>query len=146
MKKTHYELLQVLPTASTKIIKAAYLSLVKDCHPDLNPGDIHALEMSKALNEAYRTLMDPQLRKKYDQSIKRRPTAMPGGNGIQDFPHVNMGAYPDPYQMGEAGRELVEHAVRNAGQAFLGSVLGGLPPELQAMFKRYMEGKGKKAG
>jgi curved DNA-binding protein len=48
-------------------IKIAYREQAKRYHPDVNIGDIKAEERFKDINEAYKTLLNPSLRKKYDR-------------------------------------------------------------------------------
>lgn len=67
---TYYELLYVAEDASEEEIKAAYREQIKFFHPDTYEGDPgYAEEQTRALNEAYRTLMDPVLRQEYDDEI-----------------------------------------------------------------------------
>jgi DnaJ-class molecular chaperone len=73
---THYETLQVLPTADDETISAAYRSLCKRAHPDNWPSakDEHRRQAGefrmKLYTEAYSILKDPAKRKAYDKSIR----------------------------------------------------------------------------
>ncbi|MCL2751529.1 MAG: J domain-containing protein [Firmicutes bacterium] len=81
MSKSFYETLGVAKTASDAEIKAAYRKLLKQHHPDLNPGDKAAEAKTKEINEAYETLSDPQKRAAYDNP---RPSfGNSGGGGFQ---------------------------------------------------------------
>jgi molecular chaperone DnaJ len=66
-KRDYYEILGVARTASDAEMKAAFRKLAVQCHPDRNPGDHQAEGRFKELNEAYRTLADPQKRAAYDR-------------------------------------------------------------------------------
>jgi DnaJ-domain-containing protein 1 len=59
-----YDALEVSPTASTDVIKAAYRSLSRVYHPDV-PYTGNATKM-RLLNSAYEVLSDPKKRKEYD--------------------------------------------------------------------------------
>jgi hypothetical protein len=59
-----YDTLQVSPSASLEVIKAAYRSLSRLYHPDV-PATGSAVKM-RALNGAYEILSDPKKRKEYD--------------------------------------------------------------------------------
>ena len=50
--ESHYDLLQVQPTADLEIIQAAYRSMMRRYHPDQNPSP-SAEETTKRLNEAW---------------------------------------------------------------------------------------------
>lgn len=70
--KTHYSHLQVVEDASPEVIKAAYKYLSQKYHPDRNPNDrVRCESIMQVLNEAYRILIDPELRKEYDEWIAR---------------------------------------------------------------------------
>ncbi|MBL7845483.1 MAG: DnaJ domain-containing protein [Cyclobacteriaceae bacterium] len=64
-----YQLLGIDRSANSTQIRAAYKKLAFDYHPDLHPGDAHAEEMFKAINEAYHTLSDPLKKSRYDARI-----------------------------------------------------------------------------
>ena len=67
---TYYELLEIPEDADISEIKAAYRDLIKYYHPDTFEGDpYYAEEQTRLLNEAYETLIDPQLREDYDDYI-----------------------------------------------------------------------------
>lgn len=72
MPRTHYDNLQVSRTASDRVIRAAYKSLSQQWHPDKHVNDVDRAEkISKIINEAYRVLSDPHLRKEHDAWISR---------------------------------------------------------------------------
>lgn len=70
----YYTLLGVSKTSSPDEIKKAYRKLASQHHPDKG-GDT---AMFQQIEEAYRTLSDPQKRQQYDNP---RPQGMPGGMG-----------------------------------------------------------------
>ena len=67
--ETHYELLEIAPTASAAEIRRAYRRLAQELHPDRNRGDAAAAARMSALNEAYGVLSDARKREKYDLSL-----------------------------------------------------------------------------
>ena len=64
--KSLYDALGVSKTASQDEIKKAYRKLVRECHPDKNPGDKEADDRFKEVQGAYDVLSDPDKRKQYD--------------------------------------------------------------------------------
>lgn len=60
--RDHYAILGVSPDASEAEIKAAYRERVKQCHPDLNPGDAAAAQRFQMITEARRVLLSPSAR------------------------------------------------------------------------------------
>ena len=71
--KTHYEILHIPQTASTTEIKAAYHRVLLSTHPDKknNAGRGSSDFDVSILKDAYRTLMDTELRASYDASLLR---------------------------------------------------------------------------
>ena len=65
--KDYYKILGLTKTATDKEIKAAYRSLARKYHPDVNPGDKSAEDKFKDVGEAYDVLSDSDKRSKYDQ-------------------------------------------------------------------------------
>jgi len=97
-----YQLLGVSRTAGQDDIKRAYRRLVKELHPDVNPGDTIVEGRFKEVAAAYRLLGDPALRARYDRGeidgLGRERPARPfrrgfGGRGMfEDLFKRNNGA------------------------------------------------------
>lgn len=62
-----YNVLGIPRNASPDAIKKAYRGLARRWHPDKNPDDEAAAERFRDITEAYRTLSDPEQRKRYDR-------------------------------------------------------------------------------
>ena len=65
---THYQVLNVKPSATRKEIKAAYRTLSLTYHPDKSDHP-QSTELFKRINEAYTVLTDKAKRKAYDEDI-----------------------------------------------------------------------------
>jgi len=61
-----YEVLQVSPKASPEVVQAAYRTLARAYHPDVNTSP-NAARMMRQLNAAYKVLSDPVRRARYDE-------------------------------------------------------------------------------
>lgn len=59
-RKDYYKLLGIEKSASPDQIKKAYRKMAVKLHPDKNPGDPHAEEKFKDMQEGYETLSDPE--------------------------------------------------------------------------------------
>ena len=66
-RTTFYDDLEIEPNASTKQIKDAYIRLSKMYHPDVRPDDAEAAEKFHKINQAFETLSNGNLRRKYDR-------------------------------------------------------------------------------
>jgi len=64
-----YVILKVNRNSSLEEIDRAYSALAKIFDPNLHPGDEMALRLTKELEEAYRTLSDPDRRAAYDATL-----------------------------------------------------------------------------
>jgi molecular chaperone DnaJ len=85
-----YDALGVSKTASQDEIKKAYRKLVRQYHPDKNPGDNEAEERFKEVQAAYDVLSDPEKRKQYDAFGSADGRGFPGGARV-DFDFGDIG-------------------------------------------------------
>jgi curved DNA-binding protein CbpA len=71
---THYDNLQVAPTASQEVIRAAYRCLSQKLHPDRNPPELRTQceRVMQMVNEAYAVLSDAAAREAYDRALAER--------------------------------------------------------------------------
>ena len=75
--KGYYAALELPPTASADQIKLAFRQKALLVHPDRNQGE-GATDAFQHLSEAYRVLMDPQARARYDSGLSRGEGAQTG--------------------------------------------------------------------
>ena len=68
-EENYYLTLGVPQNASVEEIKAAFRSLARQYHPDLNPGDSVSAEKFKQISQAYDVLSDSSKRRRYDRQI-----------------------------------------------------------------------------
>src|SRR4051795_13301688 len=89
MAKSPYESLGVSKNASQDEIKKAYRKLVREVHPDRNPGNE---ERFKEVQGAYDVLSDPDKRKQYDRlgTTNGRPAGF-GAGTTYDFSDFDLG-------------------------------------------------------
>lgn len=92
--KTFYQVLGVAEKASQAEIKKAFVSAIRDLHPDKvaqagGKGDEH-LQKSQEVNEAFTTLKDPDKRAEYDRyelpKVKAQQQAEGNENQSFDIP------------------------------------------------------------
>ena len=79
--KDLYAVLGVSKKASQEEIKKAHRKLVRQYHPDRNPGDAKAEERFKEVQAAYDVLGDPEKRKQYDRGGFNPFSGGAGGGG-----------------------------------------------------------------
>lgn len=66
----HYRVLQVTRDAEPEVIERAYRALSRKYHPDVATGDaVSANHRMAEVNEAFRVLRDPSLRRAYDATL-----------------------------------------------------------------------------
>ncbi|KAH6897204.1 hypothetical protein B0T10DRAFT_179603 [Thelonectria olida] len=82
-RKDYYKIMGLEKTADANEIKRAYRKMAVKLHPDKNPGDPHAEDKFKDMQEAYETLSDPEKRARYDNGDDLiDPNDMFGGGGM----------------------------------------------------------------
>jgi curved DNA-binding protein CbpA len=69
---TPYRVLGLPRGANQQQVKAAFRTLARQFHPDVNAGDTTAGERFKEVNQAYETLADPKARAAYDRALMCR--------------------------------------------------------------------------
>ena len=74
-----YQVLQVSPEANTDVIRAAYRTLARAHHPDVN-ADPEATRQMRRLNAAYQILSDPDRRARYDAARARTAAVRSAGS------------------------------------------------------------------
>jgi molecular chaperone DnaJ len=105
-KKDYYEILGVSRTATDKELKAAYRTLARKHHPDVNPGNKKAEDKFKEISEAFAVLSDPEKRAKYDRGGHDafEPGFDPFQGGTVDFSDLGLGNLSDLFEMFGGGR------------------------------------------
>ena len=71
VRTDHYSILGVTQASEDVVIRAAYHALMRRYHPDADPS-AEAAERSRAINEAYSVLRDPEKRAQYDATLSSR--------------------------------------------------------------------------
>src|SRR5215217_7766341 len=81
-----YELLGISKGASQDEIRKAHRKLVREHHPDANPGDGSAEGRFREIQRAYEVLSNPERKREYDNKLHAssgrssgRPMTRPGG-------------------------------------------------------------------
>jgi molecular chaperone DnaJ len=80
-----YIVLGIERHATPADIKRAYRRLARRYHPDINPGDGEAARRFHQILEAYETLIDPDLRRRYDAGQLAAPAAGGASFGFTGF-------------------------------------------------------------
>jgi molecular chaperone DnaJ len=110
--KSLYEALGVSKNASQDEIKKAYRKLVREVHPDRNPGNE---ERFKEVQSAYDVLSDPDKRAQYDRlgSTNGRPGGFGAGGTTFDFSEFDLGdIFGGLFNRGGRGQEQPQRGQR----------------------------------
>ncbi len=122
----HYRALGVRPDADTREIRAAYLRLMRDQHPDHRPGDAAAGDRARAANAAWEVLGDETRRAAYDRLRTVRAGHTERGPGRQTVHRADaevafVTAYSDERQ--RYRRDVTQALVKFGAGAFLVGLL-----------------------
>src|SRR5688572_25946225 len=142
--KDLYSVLGVGKKASADAIKKAHRKLVRQYHPDRNPGDAKAEARFKEVQAAYDILGDPDKRKQYDRG-GFNPFGQGGGSGPG-----GAGGF-DPGSFGDILSDLFGRAGGGAGRGRGGGATPGaggervqrgrdLETEVSLTFEQSIEG------
>lgn len=86
MSENYYAILGLNENATKDEIKKAYRALQMKYHPDKNPGNLEAVNMTQKINEAYETLSDEQKKQEYDMKRKNPFMRMDSHGYGEDVP------------------------------------------------------------
>jgi molecular chaperone DnaJ len=115
MPSSLYEALGVAKNASPDEIKKAYRKLVRQYHPDKNPGDAEAETRFKEIQHAYDVLSDPDKRKQYDTFGSRNGRAGGPGATTVDFGDFDLGdIFGGLFGRGRGGQQQQQRGQRGA--------------------------------
>jgi DnaJ-class molecular chaperone len=129
--RTYYDILGIKKGASEKEIKSAYRRLARKNHPDMNPGN----KAAKEISEAYEVLSDKKQRDVYNQvghqawkaGYKQGPPPGAGGPGFGGFrPGPGQGFPEDFFRQAQSGGRVNVDADDILGELNLNDILGGL--------------------
>jgi DnaJ-class molecular chaperone len=134
MASDPYAALGLKKTATDAEIKRAYKKIVRESHPDLNPGDAKAEARFKAASTAYDLLKDPETRRRFDAGeIDASGQERPERQFYRDF----AGGAGNAYQRGHGFSAEVDPAdifaefLRHRGG--MGAGMGGGPGDMGGM-------------
>ncbi len=68
--RNYYEILGIKYTNDPKAIKSAYISMIKQYHPDVSKDEL-ATQKTEQINEAYSVLKDPDSKAQYDSKFSK---------------------------------------------------------------------------
>jgi curved DNA-binding protein CbpA len=80
MKKNYYDIFGLEKNAPIDDIKRAYRKLAFKYHPDKNSGDSKFENIFKQINAMYEILSNDELRKKYDDELRRQSESIKYSN------------------------------------------------------------------
>ncbi len=116
-----YAALGVTKTATEAEIKRAYKTLVRESHPDLNPGDAGAEARFKAASAAYDLLKNAETRARFDageiDASGQETPRQPNYRDFADRRHGGSQGFPEGVDPAEIFAEFLRHRGAGGGGA-----------------------------
>ncbi|KAK4495976.1 hypothetical protein PRZ48_013244 [Zasmidium cellare] len=118
-EQTHYDILEIIPSASTHEVERAYRRLADEQHPDQHGGTAESTAAFWRINEAYQALKDVRSRAKYDRENGIRRSHVPESTGpsrtdIRHQSSEDLGPETaEVVELQEVSRKLELHATRS---------------------------------
>ena len=138
MFKDYYKILGVTQTTKPQEIKAAYRTMSKKWHPDLNTGlDVTAVMQN--INEAYAILKDPDKRSRYDKEYSKFKQQSYQPHNIEDDTKSHSYWYYDYDVCDESVREDITNA-RNYAQKIVSEFMDSFRQATQNAAKGAWDG------
>jgi curved DNA-binding protein CbpA len=125
--RTHYDVLEVTPTASPEVIRGAYRYLAQKWHPDKHPTDVaEAQRRTQQINRAYEVLSDARQRASYDAFVASKRAAAAAPAPAQTVPDTSGGVQSAPQAPNAAVGKDPDAWVSavDASQSLMGVALG----------------------
>ena len=72
--RTHYDILGASPSDTHKELRARYVHLARQLHPDSNRGSSINVASFTEVTEAWKVLSDPKTRRRYDRYLQMTAT------------------------------------------------------------------------
>lgn len=79
--KDLYKVLGLSRGASQDEVRKAHRKLVREYHPDANPGDPSSVESFKEIQQAYEVLSNEKKRREYDEKLRTTSSYSAGSSG-----------------------------------------------------------------
>lgn len=104
-RRSYYRILMVDPSADGEIIRLVYRRLAQRFHPDIDCS-ANAAERMRELNEAHRTLSNPEARARYDAELASRRDRRASDRYVRRPGEVPFGAAGIPATPADVGSVL----------------------------------------
>lgn len=114
--RTHYDNLKVSMDAPIEVIQAAYRTLAKKYHPDINKDNPEAARIMQIINAAYEVLSDPMKRAEHDawSGKENWQRVVESGKAASETKHQMPEQQPEPVEAKEDTRTIAKGIGRSA--------------------------------
>lgn len=114
--RTHYDNLKVSMDAPIEVIQAAYRTLAKKYHPDINRDNPEAARIMQIINASYEVLSDPVKRAEHDAWIGKENwrRVVESGKAGSETKHQMPEQQPEPVEAREDTRTIAKGIGRSS--------------------------------